>query len=418
MESKLPSAQSTSTAQPARSHGDYTVGWISALPLEYTAAQAMLDQVHPSLDQDPEDDNVYTLGAIGKHNVVLACLPDGQMGTNSAAVVATQMSRTFRDIRFCLMVGIGGGCPSPKHDIRLGDVVVSKPGKNDSGVIQYDFGRTVEEGQFIRNGTLNSPPKILLNAISKIRSTLDSSGTHIENYLSVFESSNQRERYVFQGEDKDLLFHANYDHIGNSPTCQQCDVSKLLVRNDPRKLKSPMIHYGTIASGNQVMRHGAKRERLRSQTGALCFEMEAAGLMDIFPCLVIRGICDYADSHKSKAWQGYAAATAAAYAKEILSVVPNTALSASPARRPHDSQEEAQDECKYYLTHDILNHMRVNLMLFAVAKSTYSPPLSYLPFQRNQFFSGRKSTLESIETHFGSSTIQQAYILQGMGGLG
>jgi hypothetical protein len=50
--------------------------------------------------------------------------------------------------------------------------------------------------------------------------------------------------------------------------------------------------------------------------------MEAAGLMDDFPCLVVRGICDYADSHKNKLWQGYAAAMAAAYAKELLSVIP------------------------------------------------------------------------------------------------
>jgi len=56
--------------------------------------------------------------------------------------------------------------------------------------------------------------------------------------------------------------------------------------------------------------------------GVLCFEMEAAGLMNSFPCLVIRGICDYADSHKNKKWQAYAAATAAACAKEVLSVIP------------------------------------------------------------------------------------------------
>jgi nucleoside phosphorylase len=54
----------------------------------------------------------------------------------------------------------------------------------------------------------------------------------------------------------------------------------------------------------------------------LCFEMEAAGLMNSFPCLVIRGICDYADSHKNKQWQPHAAGTAAAYAKEVLSVIP------------------------------------------------------------------------------------------------
>lgn len=54
----------------------------------------------------------------------------------------------------------------------------------------------------------------------------------------------------------------------------------------------------------------------------MCFEMEAAGLMNDFPCLVIRGICDYADSHKNKTWQAYAAATAAACAKDILTIVP------------------------------------------------------------------------------------------------
>jgi nucleoside phosphorylase len=84
-----------------------------------------------------------------------------------------------------------------------------------------------------------------------------------------------------------------------------------------------MVHYGTIASGNQVIRDGLQRDRLSSELGnILCFEMEAAGLMNSFPCLVIRGICDYADSHKNKKWQPYAAATAAAYAKEILSVIP------------------------------------------------------------------------------------------------
>jgi len=84
-----------------------------------------------------------------------------------------------------------------------------------------------------------------------------------------------------------------------------------------------MVHYGTVASGNQVIRDGVTRDQLNSELGGvLCFEMEAAGLMNSFPCLVIRGICDYADSHKNKKWQPYAAATAAAYAKELLSVIP------------------------------------------------------------------------------------------------
>jgi hypothetical protein len=91
---------------------------------------------------------------------------------------------------------------------------------------------------------------------------------------------------------------------------------------EPRPLEDPFIHYGLIASGDQVMRHSATRERLRKELNVLCFEMEAAGLIDDFLCLVVRGICDYANSHKNKLWQGYAAATAAAYAKELLSVIP------------------------------------------------------------------------------------------------
>src|SRR5207237_7017161 len=101
----------------------------------------------------------------------------------------------------------------------------------------------------------------------------------------------------------------------------QCDVSKLRDRKT-RSSDDPVVHYGLIASGDQVMRHGATRDRLGQELDVLCFEMEAAGLVDKFPCLVIRGICDYADSHKNKRWQPYAAATAAAYAKELLSVIP------------------------------------------------------------------------------------------------
>jgi hypothetical protein len=84
-----------------------------------------------------------------------------------------------------------------------------------------------------------------------------------------------------------------------------------------------VVHYGTIASGNQVIRNATQRDGLSADLGGiLCFEMEAAGLMNSFPCLVVRGICDYADSHKNKKWQAYAAGTAAAYAKELLSVIP------------------------------------------------------------------------------------------------
>jgi hypothetical protein len=78
------------------------------------------------------------------------------------------------------------------------------------------------------------------------------------------------------------------------------------------------------------MKHGSTRDRLAEEHGIMCFEMEAAGLMDTFPCLVIRGISDYADSHKNKEWQEYAAAAAAAYAKELLCMTPTRQVEITP----------------------------------------------------------------------------------------
>ena len=70
------------------------------------------------------------------------------------------------------------------------------------------------------------------------------------------------------------------------------------------------------------MKTAVIRDRFVQEHEILCFEMEAAGLMNNFPCVVIRGICDYSDSHKNDAWQGYVAATAASYAKELLNSIP------------------------------------------------------------------------------------------------
>src|SRR5437667_5508592 len=127
-------------------HDDYTVGWICAIRLELTASISMLDEKHPPLPVREPDTNAYTLGRIGEHNVVMACLPAGQIGNNPAATVATNMQNSFKMIKFGLLVGIGGGVPHGNNDIRLGDVVVSKPNKKNGGVVQYDFG-TRDQGE-------------------------------------------------------------------------------------------------------------------------------------------------------------------------------------------------------------------------------------------------------------------------------
>lgn len=304
-------------------HGDYTVGWICALPTELAAAVGMLDERHPPLSQVSHDHNIYTLGQIGVHNVAIACLPSGVTGTISAAIVATHIRSTFPSIRFGLMVGVGGAAPSEENDIRLGDVVISKPTQTSGGVVQYDFGKTIHEGRFERTGSLNRPPNVLLNAVSSLQARYMMEEAELPRHLSQMLSKYPKLRKTsgYQGAQQDHLFEAAYDHRAGHPTCVDCETDRLITRSD-REDESPTIHYGIIASGNQVMRDGATREKLRKELNVLCFEMEAAGLMDDFPCLVIRGICDYADTHKNKRWQPYAAAAAAAYAKELLCIIP------------------------------------------------------------------------------------------------
>ncbi|KAK9848920.1 hypothetical protein MYU51_015249 [Penicillium brevicompactum] len=302
----------------------FQIGWICALPIEAAAAKEMLDENFGILDaQDPADTNAYTLGRIGKHYVVIACLPGGQYGTTSATTVANHMVRTFsKSLRIGLMVGVAGAIPSVSHDIRLGDVVISCPEGTSGGVIQYDMGKIGAGGEFHRTGSLNSPPRSLLTALNLMRAAELTDDPLYPGYILKSTERNERTRQTFRrpGENLDRLFKPEYDHPEHAPECDTCLVEWEEVRSERGNI-APKPYYGIIASGNAVIKDAKTRENLRLKTGALCFEMEAAGLMMGFPCIVIRGICDYADTHKNKQWQGYAALAAASYAKELLAYV-------------------------------------------------------------------------------------------------
>lgn len=332
----MSTTMTSETAPNLRAHDDYTVGWVCALPKERTAATAMLDSRHADLSKPANDPNKYTLGSIGKHNVVIACLPKGTIGTNSAATVATWMVSTFPSVKFGLMVGIGGGVP-PK--VRLGDVVVSTPMGQFPGVVQWDFGKAKADG-FERTGYLNSPPNVLLAALTELETDNELTGSRIPEYLDELKEKYPmlEAKYLRSDSLEDVLFKADYAHVSKEVTdgmealdeseiddgedgneCRFCDRTKV-VKRKPREMR---VHYGLIASGNQVIKDAAFRDALNQNFSrqVLCVEMEAAGLVNNFPCLVIRGICDYADSHKNKAWQEHAAAVAAAFGKELLGYV-------------------------------------------------------------------------------------------------
>jgi nucleoside phosphorylase len=317
------------------SRNDYTVACICPMGHELAPVQALLDKTHPDL-QTSRDQNGYVLGEIGGHNVVVAVMPE--IGNNCAAITATQLLNDFPSVRFGLLVGIGGGVPDEEedgndirlgvpdkeengNDIRLGDIVVSKPTGGLGGVVQYDRGKSTIHG-FEQTMTLAKPPAVLLTAVEKLISQHERLNSRVPQYLhEMLERYPQmRVEYAYPGADHDQLFKATYTHQTNQD-CSGCDRSQLVIRKE-RRCKDPRIHYGIIGSANIVLKNAAEREVLKRRLKISCVEMEAAGLMETFPCLVIRGICDYADSHKNKKWQRYAAAAAAAYMKDLLMIIP------------------------------------------------------------------------------------------------
>lgn len=306
---------------------DYQVAFVCALSKEMTAARAMLDEEHdPYPSQVQHDNNNYVLGRMHGHNVVIACLPVGVYGTVSAATVAKDMLRTFTGIRFGIMMGIGGGVPNVHTgvDIRLGDVVVSQPDGTHGGVVQYDLGKNLEDGVFERKGVLRPPPTLLLTALANLQTRHEIYGNQISEAISATLQRLPRlakSGYKYPGADKDVLYCSNIKGHKDGSQCTQCQDE--IINREPREDLSPEVHYGIIASGNKLMENVVERDRLGREFGAKCIEMEAAGLMD-FPCIVVRGICDYADSHKNDVWQGYAAFTAAGFTKELLSIVKPT----------------------------------------------------------------------------------------------
>ncbi|KAK6811373.1 hypothetical protein RU639_012792 [Aspergillus parasiticus] len=202
---------------------DYTVAWVCALPLELAAAKAMLDKEHPPLPQPESDHNVYTLGSVSGHNVVVAPLPSGVYGTISASTVVSHMVSTYPKIRFGLMVGIGGGVPSKSADIRLGDVVISKPTATSTGVIQYDYGKTLRDGRFQHTGSLNKPPPVLLKAMSQLESDSMTGQKLISEILFDVLSKREGMKEQFSRPKDDWLFRSTYNHENSEYNCSACD---------------------------------------------------------------------------------------------------------------------------------------------------------------------------------------------------
>ncbi|KAK6331361.1 hypothetical protein TWF730_004443 [Orbilia blumenaviensis] len=408
---------------------EYTVGWLTALSIELTAAIAMLDFTHNKpfdYSYSKQSANRYTFGSINGRNIVITSLPDGIYGTTSATRVAEDFHRDFPNLELRFTVGIAGGAPCREHDIRLGDVVVGRPEAGSPGIVQYDLGKALEGGVFQVSSVLSKPPDNILRALPSIRRWPEEM-LSAATFQILADTFNQNRKlrppaqadilfrsdcYHREEENSDDSWNGGYQDLGNphdykfnihrvpgsevtavspadirqeynrndlyiatpssevrlgsqsnepsplrkpafrhqeseSDVCNLCDSNYQVDRkpretwlstiqawgvpldpdtvywghnNDDTYINTPLpeIHFGTIASGNTLMRDGKTRDQLQRRTRAMCFEMEAAGIVDAWPCLVVRGICDYSDSHKNKLWQGYAAGAAAAFTKFLL----------------------------------------------------------------------------------------------------
>ncbi|KAG9661092.1 purine and uridine phosphorylase, partial [Aureobasidium melanogenum] len=329
------------------SRDDFEIAIICALPLE---AAAVLDLFDQRYDKDGSqygkqegDTNTYSTGRIGRHDIVLAHMPD--MGKSSAASVASGLRLSFRGIRLALVVGICGAAPLDRPLI-LGDVIIS------NSVVEFDFGRQYPDRFERKSGlkdTLGRPNTEIRGLLSKFEIPLireDLEETILQNLVRLQE---KRHTARYPGTEHDRLFPAAYRHIHRQDTSSQdclcfssqsnsdsscsealessCDTLGCIVDvlgSPSRQIRfasgapTPFVHIGTIGSASTVMKSGEHRDSIARKNNIIAFEMEGAGVWDNLPCIVIKGICDYADSHKNKLWQDYAAATAASAAKAFL----------------------------------------------------------------------------------------------------
>ncbi|RYO96334.1 hypothetical protein DL764_007492 [Monosporascus ibericus] len=292
---------------------EVTVAIFCALSEESVALELSLDEELECPTSNMK--YLYTFGRIREHHIVIAQPND--IGTVNAGNLAVYVSHAFKNVRFALMVGIGGGIPSEKNDIRLGDVAVSRAEAGHPGVIQYDFVKYESDNKSTLKGVLNKPHPILLSADIQVQRDEIRDRSQLPASLdSIIKNSHKYKHPA----TTDVLYDPTFCHVQKGKDCAACENSsakKTVERN--REREGPKIHRGLIMSGSGVVKDPDERLRLcRGYDKALCFEMEAAGIMDEIPCLVIRGICDYCDTHKQDGWHYYASAVAAAYAKTIL----------------------------------------------------------------------------------------------------
>ncbi|KAL3474770.1 putative kinesin light chain [Aspergillus californicus] len=385
-----------------KSRTNFTIAIICALPLEAEAVEALFDEHYDRLGKyygkKPGDLNAYINGRIGKHNVVLCYMPG--IGKVSTAAVTSSLQASYPGIMLALATGICGGAPLlPEYrEIFLGDVIISDL------VIEYDFGRQYPDS-FQRKtkakDTLGRP-------FQEIQALLK--GLRAENTFSKLQ--NQAQHYLYSLQEtgtkwchpgvNDILFRASYLHKHynySSPAgcscfgsdlpeqiCEEafqkdcddigCDQGEQIRCRKVSKDIQTSIHIGPIASSDTIIKFGQHREEIVRKEKVIGFDVEGAWIWDNVPCIIIKGVCDYADSHKSMLWQAYAAATGASVTKAFLDYW-----------MPANHQEPS-------------NHRLL------------------IPFARNPHFVGRQEEIQRLENLISVPDRAKNLAITGLGGIG
>lgn len=336
---------------------DFEVAIVCALKAEFDAICLVIEDFWDSR-YDPYgkaigDTNSYRTGRIGKHNVVLLQLR--QMGKAHAAAAAASLRSSFNKLRLVLLVGGCAAVPQRKNaNVVLGDVIIS------TGIVQYDFGRKFPN-QFIRKDTpqdnLVKPCKEVGNVLTALQTSnvtnhlIKRTANLLTDLQKNAHDKGYGSRYQYPGVYEDKLFKSDYHHKHHSLECHTCSMTDDSVCDEAlwatcedlgceeqglvtcrqrleEKLKlcqsgdithqNPNIFFGLVGSGDTVMKSGCDRDRLAAAEDIIAFEMEAAGLWEDVPSLVVKGVFDYGDSHKNKLWHHFASATAACAARAII----------------------------------------------------------------------------------------------------
>ncbi|KAL2802760.1 hypothetical protein BJX63DRAFT_437581 [Aspergillus granulosus] len=299
----------------------YTVAWIAPLEIEVQAALQMLDKVHAGgFPAGPSDDYVFHAGEICGHNTVIATFAAGQpYGTNSATSLASHVRKSFPNLWFGLLVGVAAGLPnfacSPPRDIRLGDVIVALPDGDYPAILPYGLGKQKGATGFalLRYGhSLPQTKRIVGSAIGKIKAKEQVTEAVLRYYNDM---ANKDTKFSDPGQENDILYFPS-DHL---PVPRQR-------RPDAERNR---VWYGSIGSGDKLLKSSEERDKMRDEYNLIGLEMEAAGVMTEIPVGNIRGVCDYGGERKNKDWQPYAAAMAAAFAKAVLSEIPPKSVARS-----------------------------------------------------------------------------------------